>query len=535
MIKLTAGLYFDKLIQLSVSDSGSWAELAKALPGEDDEGMAPVRASYFTVLINGKQTPVARVQMHKQATLVLEESIPKSAVLSLTYSAPVEDQSTGVLQTSSGEDIPPATLSSPAELFYFQGYRTEVLPGAVMGVDFSREFPEVGVYLDQSRVSTIDEGYAGTVTRVSGSKITVELVATNFANNPLYSPKAPAGSLASYTSTKGKLTLLIEAGSLTYAVGDTFDGSQLGSASKNIRVFSGVQSVLATSTGDSANEFLLYQHTAIGSPVPFWMAIGTWQFNTNGADFNRTETGGGYSDVLISGGGNDSLDGRAGNDTIYGGAGNDTVTAGDGSDLIIGGNGAGDDHYDGGRGVDLIKYISAKSGITVNLAKCTAFSTEGVDSAGIGVDKLKAIENVIAGDYADTLIGSKDVNSIEGGSGNDTIYGGLGSDTLVGGAGADIFVFNTKPDVNNVDTISDFEIAEDKVLLSSKIFSKLAGVSDFLALGEMSDSPTRYLIYDSVIGKLSYDADGSGVKSKPVDVVIIGNKVSLDITNIEVF
>lgn len=224
--------------------------------------------------------------------------------------------------------------------------------------------------------------------------------------------------------------------------------------------------------------------------------------------------------------GNDSITGSTRNDYIYSGAGNDSVNAGDGSDLLVGGDGAGNDIYDGGKGIDTIKYSSANANIIVNLTKGTATSSSGSDAAGIGTDKLKNIEYIVAGNYSDNLTGSKDANSIVGGAGNDTIDGGLKNDTLVGGDGADVFVFSTKPSSNNIDAI-DFEPGVDKLQLSGRIFAKLKSGADFLGLGSVSDSPTHYLIYDSTSGKLSYDADGSAVKIKPVDIAFIGTNLNL--------
>ena len=55
-----------------------------------------------------------------------------------------------------------------------------------------------------------------------------------------------------------------------------------------------------------------------------------------------------------------------------------------GNDLIIGGDGAGDDSYDGGSGIDTIKYTSATDDIVVDLREGIAGSKNGGDKAGIG-------------------------------------------------------------------------------------------------------------------------------------------------------
>lgn len=233
--------------------------------------------------------------------------------------------------------------------------------------------------------------------------------------------------------------------------------------------------------------------------------------------------------------GDDVITGTKGEDSLYSGAGNDKVAAGDGDDLIIGGDGAGNDFYNGGKGADTVKYTSAVAGITVNLARGSATSTAGNDAAGIGTDKLKAIENLIAGDYGDALIGSRLGNAIDGGAGNDTIDGGLGNDTLTGGAGADRFVFGAKPSTKNLDTVTDFETGIDQLVLSLKVFGKLKGItdlSDHFAVGSAGDA-NDFLVFDSVSGWLSYDADGNG-KGKAIEVVLIGGDTQLQAADIAV-
>lgn len=224
--------------------------------------------------------------------------------------------------------------------------------------------------------------------------------------------------------------------------------------------------------------------------------------------------------------GNDTIIGAGGQDTLIGGDGNDSVSAGDGADLIVGGDGAGNDSYDGGKGIDTVKYTSAKAGIRVDLAKGTAGSMVARDTAGIGADKLKAIENIVSGDFADRITGSKEANSIIGGDGNDTLDGGLGNDTLVGGQGADLFIFGAKPAANNVDVLTDFETGLDKIQLSVKTFAKLKGATDYLVTGA-PNTVTHYLSYDSTTGRLRYDADGSGLKNKPIDIALIGKGLDL--------
>ena len=258
-----------------------------------------------------------------------------------------------------------------------------------------------------------------------------------------------------------------------------------------------------------------------------------------GAAGNDTLIGGSGDDDLSGGGGNDTLSGGIGDDILYAASGNDTVDGGAGNDLIVGGDGAGNDVYRGGAGVDTVKYTSAKAGITVNLSQSmgTAGSTNTKlkDAAGIGTDKLYEIENLIAGNFDDFLMGSASANNINAEAGNDTINGGLGKDVLTGGEGNDRFVFNSKLGSTNLDTITDFGNGADKIVFSKAVFSALKkGVtSDNLVSGTTSELATHqyekndFLTYNTETHVLSYDADGSGkalaIAVAEVDIVGVSN------------
>jgi Ca2+-binding RTX toxin-like protein len=200
--------------------------------------------------------------------------------------------------------------------------------------------------------------------------------------------------------------------------------------------------------GDDASVIDLAAGTASGSTegVDTLTSIevvdaGAGNDTVTGSDAADTMFGGLGNDALTGGLGNDSLNGGAGDDNLYAGTGDDIVSAGDGNDLIVGGDGAGNDKYDGGTGIDTVKYTSARAGISVNLTSGTATSLSSAtpDSAGIGSDTLSGIENVIGGNYADAIVGSSAANVLEGGNGNDSLNGGTGADTLIGGAGDDLY------------------------------------------------------------------------------------------------
>jgi hypothetical protein len=111
----------------------------------------------------------------------------------------------------------------------------------------------------------------------------------------------------------------------------------------------------------------------------------------------------------------DSLNGTAGEDKLFGLTGNDTLNGMGGHDELWGG--IGNDRLFGGDGNDLL-------------------------SGGLGNDTLN------------------------GGNGNDRLSGDAGNDTLTGGAGRDSFSFSF---FAGNDTITDFNTAEDSILLDSGV------------------------------------------------------------------
>jgi Ca2+-binding RTX toxin-like protein len=88
-----------------------------------------------------------------------------------------------------------------------------------------------------------------------------------------------------------------------------------------------------------------------------------------------------------------------------------------------------------------------------------------------------AIENALAGDGNDDIIGNASFNalygmrgedSIEGGGGADTLVGGMGNDTLTGGSEADRFEFAASG--NGVDRITDWTVG-DYVIVEGAAFT----------------------------------------------------------------
>ncbi|MBQ0820841.1 Ig-like domain-containing protein [Microvirga sp. HBU67558] len=193
----------------------------------------------------------------------------------------------------------------------------------------------------------------------------------------------------------------------------------------------------------------------------------------NGLD-NDMRSGAGEN-VLRGKDGNDTLHGYHGSDSIYGGSGHDTMSGGSSQDWVSGGSG--NDTVNGGSGHDRV------------------YGDSGRDT-------------------------------VYGGTGNDTVSGGAGNDTLYGNAGRDVFVFDTRLNrSSNVDTIKDFNVANDSLWLDNAVFTKLGSgtltkpgalSSGFFVVGSRALDGDDYLIYDRATGVLSYDADGSGATAAVV-------------------
>ncbi|WP_281023995.1 calcium-binding protein [Microvirga flavescens] len=227
---------------------------------------------------------------------------------------------------------------------------------------------------------------------------------------------------------------------------------------------------------------------------------------------------------------NDTLKGLAGQDRLYGNAGSDTLDGGTGADSL-----------DGGAGVDVASYAKAASRVSVDLAKKTGSAGE---AAG---DVLKSIEGVTGSDFDDALVGDTLANllkggrgkdNLQGGAGDDKLWGGLGHDQLKGGTGKDAFVFDAKAGAKtNRDKIVDFSVKDDSIWLDNAVFAKLGakGSADapaqlkkgFFTIGEKAKDKNDYIIYDDKKGVLYYDADGSGTKSKAVEIATLSKNLKI--------
>jgi serralysin len=119
-------------------------------------------------------------------------------------------------------------------------------------------------------------------------------------------------------------------------------------------------------------------------------------------------------------------------------------------------------------------------------------------------------------------------NMVVGNDGSNTINGGDGNDQLTGRGGWDLFWFDTELThfdpvrmvvVQNVDTITDFNVADDTIVLENAIFGAFSAGSlaeERFVVGTAPLDASDTIIYDIGTGNLFYDSDGNGSGAAPI-------------------
>ncbi|HUD91334.1 M10 family metallopeptidase [Sphingobium sp.] len=262
----------------------------------------------------------------------------------------------------------------------------------------------------------------------------------------------------------------------------------------------------SSAAGGNDTLFTTVTYSLTGRLIEIATLTGTSNSSLTGNNFAQTINGNDANNSLKGLGGNDILNGNGGNDILEGGDGNDTMN--------------------GGAGDDTVRYIDATAGVTVSLAVSGAQAT-----GGAGSDTLISIEHLSGSAFHDILGGNAGNNNLKGGSGNDQLNGGggndvldggngddilnggSGADTLTGGGGKDIFAFLNGLGGGNVDTVTDYSVADDTFRLNSAAFGGLAIGSLSAAafrIGSAAGDASDRIIYNSATGALLFDADGTG-------------------------
>ncbi len=126
-------------------------------------------------------------------------------------------------------------------------------------------------------------------------------------------------------------------------------------------------------------------------------------------------------------------------------------------------------------------------------------------NGGLGNDTLRGFGN------KDILNGGAGIDTLNGGSQSDRLNGGSGSDTLTGAGGNDKFLFKNAFGASNIDTITDYVVADDTILIDNAIFTGLAlgalAPAAFRIGAAAADGSDR-IIYNFATGALYFDANG---------------------------
>lgn len=300
----------------------------------------------------------------------------------------------------------------------------------------------------------------------------------------------------------------------------------VGEFSGNTRYFVNNGQLLVSKPGNdvltgtpSNNDTVTYASAT--APITVSLAIGVQQ-NTGGAGLDtliniENLVGSSFNDNLIGNTKNNSLNGRAGNDTLDGGVGSDSMIGGLGNDSFVV-NVVGDVVTENlNEGTDTVN-SSVTYTLPANVENLTLTGASPINGTGNG------LINTITGNAAN--------NQLNGGAGNDTINGGIGIDRLTGGIGNDIFRFTT---TGQIDTVTDYNVANDTIQLENAIFTKLTTTGTLAAaqfrIGAQAADSNDFIVYNNITGALSYDANGNGVGAM-VTIAMIG--AGLNMTNADI-
>ena len=96
--------------------------------------------------------------------------------------------------------------------------------------------------------------------------------------------------------------------------------------------------------------------------------------------------------------------------------------------------------------------------------------------------------------------------------------GGSGRDTMTSGSGYDFFAFESRLSRSAIDTVTDFSVKDDTIMLWKGIFKVAASTSGLISsaafwTGSKAHDRSDRIIYDKDTGALSYDPDGTGSKA----------------------
>ena len=246
------------------------------------------------------------------------------------------------------------------------------------------------------------------------------------------------------------------------------------------------------------------------------LVIATQQ-NTTGAGLDTLTN----IENLIGSGYNDSLTGNTKNNILNGGVGNDTLNGGVGADTMVGG--LGDDIFVVSQTGDI---VTEKPGEGADKINSSVAYTLPVNVENLTLTGVLAINGTGNG-QANKITGNSANNQLVGGAGNDTLDGSTGTNHLTGGTGNDIFKFTT---TGHVDTIADYNVANDTIQLENAVFTALTTTGTLAAsrfrIGTQAVDADDFIIYNNATGALLYDANGNGAGAA-VQIAMVGTGLAM--------
>jgi len=277
------------------------------------------------------------------------------------------------------------------------------------------------------------------------------------------------------------------AGNDTIHAGEDDDYLDGGAGNDILSGSTGNDTYVVSSTGDQIFELAGEGTDTVRAGISWTLGANLEQLELQGSA-NINGIGNAIANVITGNSGNNVINGLGGVDTMRGLGGNDRYYVDNTADVII---------------------ETSTQGTADRVLASVNYSLK----AGVGVEILSTTD--AAGTAALKLAGNSYANTVVGNAGNNLINGGLGADTLTGLAGKDTFMFNTALGSPNVDTITDFNVADDTIRLENGIFTALSGTGTLTAAqfvknttGLAQDANDR-IIYETDTGKLFYDANGS--------------------------
>lgn len=296
------------------------------------------------------------------------------------------------------------------------------------------------------------------------------------------------------------------------------EGNTIFFANNGLLLKSSLSDDILNGTG-SLNDTVTYVSATTGVTVSL---LKTLLQNTIGAGFDTLTsienlTGSKFNDNLTGGTGNNVLDAKAGNDILRGWSGADTMIGGLGNDTYFVENGG-----------DIVTEIlnQGTDSVSTNLSYTLPANVENLTLTGASV--INGTGNA----QANIIIGNAAVNQLSGNAGNDKLDGKTGNNVLTGGAGNDIFKFTTK---GHIDTITDYNVANDTIQLENGVFTALTTPGILAAgqfrVGSKALDANDFITYNKTAGTLFYDSDGNGAVAA-TQIATIGS--GLNLTNADI-